>query len=158
MAESIREWLDNEVKAGYGAKFASAFEEVGVEDKSDLHDMDDELMKTLEAELQAVDAKPMHLTKIRKAIEAIVAPASATRAKLNAARAAGPDLQQSLALLGVGIGGGADAPAVRVVSQELDALDARRVQHKRLEHSGVNADAAEAAGDRGANVRGFVQY
>ena len=93
MAESIREWLDNEVKAGYGAKFASAFEEVGVEDKSDLHDMDDELMKTLEAELQAVDAKPMHLTKIRKAIEAIVAPASATRAKLNAARVA--DLQMT---------------------------------------------------------------
>ena len=72
MAESIREWLDNEVKAGYGAKFASAFEEVGVEDKSDLHDMDDGLMKTLEAELQVVDAKPMHLTKIRKATPALV--------------------------------------------------------------------------------------
>ena len=43
-SESIREWLDAEVKAGYGAKFASAFEEVGIEDKSDLQDMDDELM------------------------------------------------------------------------------------------------------------------
>ena len=36
MADSIREWLDSDVKAGYGAKFASAFEEVGIEDVSDL--------------------------------------------------------------------------------------------------------------------------
>ena len=27
---SIREWLDQSVKAGYGAKFASAFEELGI--------------------------------------------------------------------------------------------------------------------------------
>ena len=47
-SESVREWLDAEVKAGYGAKFASAFEEVGIEDTSDLQDMDDELMEELE--------------------------------------------------------------------------------------------------------------
>ena len=88
MAESIREWLDDEVKSGYGAKFASAFEEVGIEDKSDLHEMDSDLMKTLEAELEHIDAKPMHLARIKKSIEAIVAPASATRARLNAAKVA----------------------------------------------------------------------
>ena len=70
--ESIREWLD-EVKSGFGAKFASAFEEVGIEDKSDLHDLDEEAMAALELELQAVDAKIIHLKKIKKAIEAIVA-------------------------------------------------------------------------------------
>ena len=51
--ESIREWLDAEVKPGYGAKFASAFEGVGIEDKSDLHDLNDEAMAELERELAA---------------------------------------------------------------------------------------------------------
>ncbi len=83
--ESIREWLD-EVKSGFGAKFASAFEEVGIEDKSDLHDLDEEAMAALELELQAVDAKIIHLKKIKKAIEAIVAPASSARAKLETAK------------------------------------------------------------------------
>ena len=52
-AESIREWLDDDVKAGYGAKFASAFEECGIEDKSDLHDVEATVMVELERELSA---------------------------------------------------------------------------------------------------------
>ena len=94
-SESIREWLDNEVKAGYGAKFASAFEEVGVEDKSDLHDMDAALVAELERELSAADAKSLHIAKIKKAIEAIVAPASATRSKLEAAKAADSQMAET---------------------------------------------------------------
>ena len=87
MADSIREWLDSDVKAGYGAKFASAFEEVGIEDVSDLHDVDDEAMAALERELEAADAKLIHIKKIKKAIEGIVAPAAATRAQLDNAKA-----------------------------------------------------------------------
>ena len=36
---------------------ARAFEEVGIEDKSDLHEMDSDLMKPLVAELEHFDAK-----------------------------------------------------------------------------------------------------
>ena len=39
-SESIRAWLDQAVKAGYGAKFASAFEALGIEDMSDLCDIE----------------------------------------------------------------------------------------------------------------------
>jgi len=85
-SESIREWLDADVKAGYGAKFASAFEEVGFEDTSDLQDMDDELMANLEQELVAADAKAVHLKKIKAAINAVVGNAPETRANLDAAK------------------------------------------------------------------------
>ena len=84
--ESIATWLDRDVKVGY-AKFAAAFDAVGIEDTSDLTDMNAKLMEELEQELVARDAKSMHIVKIKKALEAIVelaepivAPASATRA------------------------------------------------------------------------------
>ena len=83
-ADSIRRWLDDEVKAGYGAKYASAFEEVGFEDKGDLHDVNDASMAELVQELRACGAKTVQVDKIKKAIEAIVSPAMATRAKLAA--------------------------------------------------------------------------
>ena len=101
-SESVREWLDAEVKAGYGAKFASAFEEVGIEDTSDLQDMDDELMEELERELTAADAKSMHLKKIKAAIAAVTGNASETRAKLDAAKSTEvsmPETAQSTAVL-----------------------------------------------------------
>ena len=47
-ADSIREWLDREVKTGFGAKFAGAFEEVGFDDRNDLLDMDAEAMQALD--------------------------------------------------------------------------------------------------------------
>ena len=103
-SESVREWLDAEVKAGYGAKFASAFEEVGIEDTSDLQDMDDELMSTLDQELLAAGAKPMHVKKIKAAIEGVAGHASATRAKLDAAKAfedSMAEMAQSAAVLAV---------------------------------------------------------
>ena len=43
-------------------------------------------MKTLERELIAADAKPAHMTKIRKAINLIVTPVTETRAKLDAVK------------------------------------------------------------------------
>ena len=84
-SEAIREWLDNTVKAGYGAKFATAFEEVGFDDTSDLLTMDDELMAELERELRSAGAKSVHLKIMKAAISSIVAPAAATRANLSAA-------------------------------------------------------------------------
>ena len=84
-AESIREWLDEEVKPGFGAKFASAFEETGLDDKSDLHDLDDELMATLGASSCCRCARSSQ--KDQKAIEAIIAP-RAQRA-LSSTRAGG---------------------------------------------------------------------
>ena len=67
----VRDWLDS-LKAGFGARFAAAFEEIGVEDVSDLADMDDELQATLEAELRKAGAKAMQLKKIRTALDAIL--------------------------------------------------------------------------------------
>ena len=78
-SESIRDWLDNAVKAGYAAKFASAFDEVGIEDTSDLQDMDDELMEELERVLAAADAKTMHVKKIKAAIGAVARGEASTR-------------------------------------------------------------------------------
>ena len=86
-AESIREWLDGEVKVGFGAKFATAFEEVGLEDKSDLHELTAAALDELIRELVAAGAKTIHLARIHKAIEAIAAPATAVRDRLDAARA-----------------------------------------------------------------------
>lgn len=83
---SIREWLDEEVKAGYGAKFASAFEEVGIEDKSDLHHSDEAIVLELEGELRDAGAKSLHLKLIKEAIEVIIAPMAETRAKLTSAK------------------------------------------------------------------------
>jgi len=71
-SESVRVWLDQEVKAGYGAKYASAFEEMGIHDKSDLLRMDDEIMAELEHELKSAGAKMLQLKDIKGAVEAVV--------------------------------------------------------------------------------------
>ena len=84
--EGIREWLDR-IKPGFGARFGSAFDEVGIEDESDLKDMDGELLESLETELKTAGAKAMQLKKIRAAVEAILNESSTEKEKLTAAKA-----------------------------------------------------------------------
>ena len=68
---SIIEWLDGSVKAGYGPKFAHCLEAVGAEDVSDLAVLDDEMIAQLEIRLQEAGALPIHLKRIRAAINAL---------------------------------------------------------------------------------------
>ena len=82
---TMRVWLDTAVKEGYGGKFASSFEECGVEDEADLADVDDEVMELLVAELKAAGAKALHLKKIQAAIAEAVNKQKPTRDALNAA-------------------------------------------------------------------------
>ena len=70
VAGSICDWLNREVKEGYGAKYSPAFIEVGIDDQLDLLNIDDALMQILNAELLNVGAKPMHLKNIKNALEA----------------------------------------------------------------------------------------
>ena len=65
-SESIREWLDEEVKPGFAAKFATVFEDVGVDDVADLNEINDEMMKLLETDLVAAGAKPIVRKKKKK--------------------------------------------------------------------------------------------
>ena len=78
---SIRSWLDS-LKAGWAARFAAAFEEVGVEDCVDLGDLDEELQAQLEDELKKAGAKGVQLKKIKEAISSVVQPTQAARANL----------------------------------------------------------------------------
>lgn len=63
----LRGWLDG-VKSGFGDQFVAAFEELGVEDTDDLQDIGAAELQILEAGLQGLGAKPLHLKKIRQAI------------------------------------------------------------------------------------------
>ena len=83
--ESIRAWLDAHVKAGFGERFAPAFEALGIEDASDVSMVDDEMLTVLEARLTSEHgAKVMHLRRLRQAMvtagadvrEAVVTPSS----------------------------------------------------------------------------------
>jgi hypothetical protein len=65
----LKEWLEG-IKPGYASRFAVAFEAAGIEDSDDLEHMDLGIYRVVEAALtQKCDAKPMHLKKIRLAIE-----------------------------------------------------------------------------------------
>eukprot|EP00405_Crypthecodinium_cohnii_P055459 CAMPEP_0206618288 /NCGR_PEP_ID=MMETSP0325_2-20121206/60151_1 /ASSEMBLY_ACC=CAM_ASM_000347 /TAXON_ID=2866 /ORGANISM="Crypthecodinium cohnii, Strain Seligo" /LENGTH=89 /DNA_ID=CAMNT_0054140453 /DNA_START=29 /DNA_END=295 /DNA_ORIENTATION=- len=65
---SISEWLES-VKEGYGSRFVSAFEEVGVEDAEDLSELaEEEAAEALFAALAKSGAKAVQLQKIRRAL------------------------------------------------------------------------------------------
>ena len=65
---SVREWLD-EVKSGYGCKFAMAFEAFGIEDQSDLTNIDDNLHDLIFEKLRAeCGAKELHTTVLNREV------------------------------------------------------------------------------------------
>ena len=66
---AVKEWLDA-VKPGYGALYASAFSETGIDDAGDVGGMtaDLDLMGELEMALEELGAKSGHLRNIRNAI------------------------------------------------------------------------------------------
>lgn len=73
-APSVREWLDS-VKSGFAERFGLVFENVGIEDKSDVSHVDEAIMLKIEADLKATcGAKLMHLRRIRLAAIACGAP------------------------------------------------------------------------------------
>ena len=65
----VAQWLE-QLKGGYGrfaSHFEAAFDEVGVEDETDLLDIDDGVFARLEDALRrAFDAKPVYLSKLRR--------------------------------------------------------------------------------------------
>ena len=73
-SDTIREWLDTKVKNGYGGRFGPAFQACGIEDGSDLTNMNAELMEELTALLKAAGAKTMHLSNITNGIDELKEP------------------------------------------------------------------------------------
>ena len=63
----IDAWLDA-IKPGYGNRFLSAFEQLGIEDAADVANIDHHFYLSLQAALQEAGAKPMHLKNIRLAL------------------------------------------------------------------------------------------
>ena len=76
---SVREWLDTVIKPGFGARFASAFEEIGVEEVVDLLDVDEEAQAELEEALKNAGAKTIQLKQIRKAVSAVLGESQAAQ-------------------------------------------------------------------------------
>lgn len=79
---SIRGWLDTTVKSGYGNKFTTAFEQVGIDDVGDLAKVDKNVMAELNENLLATGAKAMHLKNIQDAIDGVRTPGAADAVEL----------------------------------------------------------------------------
>ena len=88
--DDIRAWLDG-IKQGWAARFASAFEAVGVEDACDLVGLSDDVAAELMKELSAHGAKALHVQRINDAIIATTREARATRTRLEGLAGAGGD-------------------------------------------------------------------
>lgn len=74
LAPSIEEWLEG-LKEGYGKRFASVFEELGVEDVDDLNELvDGKGDAALRRALEAKGAKTIQVQRIRRAIGGTGAP------------------------------------------------------------------------------------
>ena len=65
--KDISTWL-NEVKPGYGEKYASIFEDLGVDDEDDVQNLRDDLARDLRAALENAGAKRGHLNNIESAV------------------------------------------------------------------------------------------
>ena len=65
--KGISTWLD-EVKPGYGEKYASIFEDLGVDDEEDVQNLRDDLARDLRAALENAGAKRGHLNNIESAV------------------------------------------------------------------------------------------
>ena len=61
---SLECWLES-IKPGYAGRFTPAFMAVGVEDVLDLPNIDQDIFRDIERELEARGAKKMHLKNIR---------------------------------------------------------------------------------------------
>ena len=122
MSGSVREWLDN-IKSGWSARFAAAFEELGIEDVIDLPEIDAAVRKLLEGELTSAGAKVLHVKKIMRMVDLHAGPVSAARAKLAAAQAVDAQLSQAVALPVV-----AAVKALRAASPMRYAEGKRRVE------------------------------
>jgi hypothetical protein len=66
---SISQWLE-EIKTGWSARFAPAFEKLGFKNKEDLANMSREQLPALETELQKGGARLVHMKQFRKALKA----------------------------------------------------------------------------------------
>ena len=64
---AISAWLDG-VKSGYGEKYAAVFEDLGVDDEEDVHNLRDDLARDLRAALERAGAKRGHLNNIESAV------------------------------------------------------------------------------------------
>lgn len=67
---SISGWLDG-LKEGWGVRYAACFEEIGIEDVTDLPFINDDLLKELTEELKRAGAKSMQVMRIREAMLSI---------------------------------------------------------------------------------------
>ena len=124
--DGVRDWLDS-LKAGFGARFSAAFEEIGVEDISDLTDMDDELQTMLEAELRKAGAKAMQLKKIRTALGAIYERVAAADPLGCCASEPQPPGQSGSAVAAAAANAATDAlPATPEMALELQGSDSTR--------------------------------
>jgi hypothetical protein len=65
--KDISMWLD-EVKPGYAEKYASIFEDLGVDDEEDVQNLRDDLARDLRAALENAGAKRGHLNNIESAV------------------------------------------------------------------------------------------
>lgn len=75
-SDSIEAWLES-LKKGYGERFSAVFEELGVEDVSDLAELIDKTGDSaLKKALEARGAKTIQIQKIRRAISEVGAPAA----------------------------------------------------------------------------------
>ena len=86
--DHVRAWLDG-IKEGFAARFAAAFESLGVEDTSDLADLTPSDVEGLMAELEKLGAKTLQSRKIKDAIDEATKEAQSTRTRLAAASGAG---------------------------------------------------------------------
>ena len=77
---SLEDWL-NGIKAGYGSKYGSFFEDLGVDDMDDLPDIasNSKTMAKLEANLYEAGAKEVHVIKIQKALATLTNTAAPTK-------------------------------------------------------------------------------
>ena len=65
---SVREWLD-EVKGGYGSKFAVAFEGLGIEHQADIANIDERLAALVFEKLRTMcGARELHASVLRRAL------------------------------------------------------------------------------------------
>ena len=122
MSGSVREWLDL-MKPGWSARFAAAFEELGIDDVIDLPEIDASVKLLLEEELTSAGAKVLHVKKIMRMVDLHAGPVSAARAKLAAAQAVDAQLSQAVALPVV-----AAVKALRAASPMRYAEEKRRVE------------------------------
>ena len=114
-------WLDA-IKPGYGARFVSAFEKLGVEDIADVANIDLRFFADLQAALLECGAKPMHIKNIRLAL-----------------LDTGCNLEEPASGAATSIGGAASAPRKALHQRQ------KEQQHRQRPAARASVASAEAA-------------